>query len=179
MKAEVININKKNPDFQVFRWLLVALTDHPEEKRYHVIHLYVEDGVVVCTNGNRIHRYDSKNFEYQNGYYEVVLNSSSRIFLVRNENVDKEYPPMNDIFKPVDVEPFTVYADYDFEYSNVFAHILRRFGKNHLHYNYLRDLLMFGFHFDCYVGKERSPIIFIKEKLSAAIMPMAEPKIYK
>jgi len=175
--VEIIDIKKKHPDFQVFRWLISALSKCSGEKRYHVIHLYIENNFLICTDGKRIHTFKSKDGGYVNGYYSVILDSPDHIFLKRNENIDRDYPPIEKILTPADVEPFLVWADYDFECSNVFAYILRKFENNHLHYGFLWDLLRFGFYFDCYVGKERDPVVFVKNGLKAAIMPMAPPKI--
>ncbi len=169
MKTEIIDLPKEHPDHQGIYWAAACMFAG-DDKRDHIRHIYVDKNSFTVTDGNRIHHYQSQN-EYENGFYEVIVKNRNRIFLKSN-GTEKKYPKYESILKPDKVEPFYVSMlkkNCYFAYSQIIRHL----ENDILNYKFLNDLLKFNDTFDCYVGGDQRPVVFISgESKKAALMTM-------
>ena len=167
----------KNGDYLTFgkvSFCAKALTKCKDEKRAHLKHLYVKDGEMAGTDGNRLHQ--AFDVDVPDGWYRVIKHNKSTVF-IDPVQMDEyaNYPDVNQVFdqKGRYKEFYVDFADYTIDPA--YAKIIRAMDKHLiLKHDYVSDLE--GHEFDCLVFRSDSnrswaPVIFQNGDKRAAIMP--------
>lgn len=180
----LIEIEKSDPRFHEIRFCAAALSKNKHDKRGHVKNIKVSDGIMVATNGKRLHVCESPALE--DGFYLVAKNTKSLIWLDKNDE-DIKYPEFSE-FEDIDVrdnngEDWEKLDPGDMDVVHGFVStIIRNLPNNAgVNYNYIEDALQDDT-FTPYVYKKDStvvagrddsqPIILNAGNKTAYIMPL-------
>lgn len=94
METWLIEKNKNNSDFDGFKWCIAAKSE--DEKRKNICCVYVDCGVMIATDGWRIHLFAAEYENTHDGLWEVVHNKGNNIMLKRADG--EVYPDYERIF---------------------------------------------------------------------------------
>jgi len=170
METIIINKTKENKqDFEDLRWCLLA--NNPKSINEKVRGILIKDGLVVATDGFRLHLI-LNNLNIKNGYYEVNSNKVNQIVLSKNNSPHHnflDYPTYLE-WKP-EIEVPCREDNHLF-----FREIYHNFFNEEITWNseYIRDAWMPGS--NILISKDPSPFtplyIYDNDKRGAVIMPL-------
>lgn len=101
MKTMMLIRKKENPvDFDRLYWL-TSIKKCKSDMRAHIMYIYSDNGVLVNTDGSRIHSVVPEFFDLDDGFYEVVKRNKSEIALTLAMTAEDgpEYPAWETIFE--------------------------------------------------------------------------------
>jgi len=167
METIIINKTKENKqDFEDLRWCLLA--NNPKSINEKVRGILIKDGLVVATDGFRLHLI-LNNLNIKNGYYEVNSNKVNQIVISKNDSPHYDFLSICPEWKPRNYIPCYV------NNSLFFREIYHNFFYPEIVWdtNYVRDAWMDNSIIS--VSKESSPYtplcIYDNDRRGAIIMP--------
>ena len=172
----MIKLNKSDEDFN--KVLFVTSTELKKDNRDHIKYIKVENDVFVSTDGSRLHECITT-LSAENGYYEIIKKTKSKIILDKVKNLDEVYfPDYKDLFN-TNIEPvqFTIDNNKSVEYnaSKLFADIVRLMGASAINFKFIMNILEIknGLNYiDIFVDGPDKAIILKGFKCQACIMPL-------
>lgn len=172
--------------FDSMQWVLNARS---KDTTRAIQYLYCDDGWLVCTDGHRMHVYVPyfeelpMHLQMENGMYDVVSMTKSKIILTRIEDPNIEFPDYYRImqYKPVNgIQPFhsdLPYRSKPYDRSLVLSRFYRHvYQIAHFNCEYLAQALWY----DDEIRMERtgrndmSALIMAGRDKIAVIMPIKE-----
>jgi len=160
-------------DMDGIKFCLRALSKKKDERRNHVIRLYVKGGVMTGTDGSRLHKYEPET-EMPDGFYRPLVNSKTETILYHEKDNDAEYPDYDSLLKPPkDCAAKTLYFGPDSIFAG-YATALRAFTEYTLRFDHLKDLG--DDFFDLFITRDadgdEAGALFVNGKKTALIMGM-------
>lgn len=168
------NDNIMQGELDGFHYVLKARVKAKEQHREALKGVYIDDGLVICTDGHRLHMYLT-DLEIENGLYEVITQKVNQIILKKVEN-DMQYvfPDYNNVIPTphwnttisCNGSHHTLFHVVYKEYANE----VRSFNTDYLHDAYMNDSEV-SLSYD--TDKTWSPLVIYDNKRRAAlVMPM-------
>lgn len=155
----IYELEKKHAPFdtQGVHWVCLAIKRPGMSKdyRFHTNHVKVEKGVVMATNGERMHRYWLKSRRIPDGYYKITMSSRTKVVL-RHVPHNGTYPPTDEMFKISEGPCMTKVVGFKLKrdrtsVSKMYTEIVREMTDNMtLNYKYLDDALCEDDFFDAH-----------------------------
>ena len=171
--------DKKDPMTSNLYWLTAALTKKKADLRGHINHVYVKDGTITATDGNRLHHLKYTNGrDYDNGFYKVIKRTKSSIILSYNEESAKlNYPNIEALIEKPEGHEIIAQRKEDFKTGKihsfyVYTEIIRALFENTIDYEYLNDALADDNEYTVTIKDDTSPIHFEREDRIALLMPL-------
>jgi hypothetical protein len=172
-QAKVIDILKiRQVTFKGFKFALQARAN--ENSRFAMSLVLVNPDSIVCTDGRRLHIFKMEN-DYEQGLYEVVLNSGSRILLLKSDT-DTKFPDYKSI-TPSHKDYFKSFCCHEPEQSTAF--VCACLGKKDIIANqkYVLPIMNIEETFDVFFKDCEHSIHFVSEKYEAVIMPLSKQEM--
>jgi len=91
--------------FDGIKFVITALNPKDQYKKAYVTKIYATDSQIMATDGKRLHVIDNDAFNepfLEPGYWEVIKNTKSEIFLIKSDD-DSKYPNIEKVI-PTDYE---------------------------------------------------------------------------
>ena len=163
-------------DMDGVQFCLKALTKHKDERRMHCIRLYVKSGVMVGTDGSRLHKYEPET-EMPDGFYRPLIKLKSEVVIYHEKDNKAEYPDFDDLLKiPEGVEPIKNLGFGEHHVFACYAKAVRALSEDAaLRFDYVKDLG--DEFFDLFVIPDEKTgmsqgCLFVNGKKTALIMGM-------
>ncbi|GAG03800.1 unnamed protein product, partial [marine sediment metagenome] len=117
-----IQLGKHDPLTKDVYWLTNIKTPK-DERRPHIVNVYVKNGDMFRTDGHRLHRLKTNRTDFKDGFYQVLKRTKADMIMAYIGN-DYSYPDCNDLLKkPSGVE--LILRQKENDSSKAFTEIIR------------------------------------------------------
>ncbi len=162
---------KTTPEFETLRWLANAVSNDPLQPGWQCLN--VRKGLIVATDGPRLHQYNGHITGLFPGTHRVHKRLQKEIQLELVE-LDSPYPDTDsawpDTGELTEVPLVTSYWKTDADLS--FARVIRAMTTDvALDHRLFTDAIR-GAEFTAYVGEGISPIVLLNGERQAIVMPI-------
>jgi hypothetical protein len=160
-----------HPDLDGIQFCLRALTKNKSERRMHVIRLYVKEGVMVGTDGNRLHTYKLET-DMPDGFYRPLINTKANVIIYHEKDNTNSYPEYQDLIKIPDGKPDKMNMCFgEHHMFACYALAIRELSDEAtLRFDYFKDLG--DDYFDFYAIRDGQCALLANAKKTALIMSM-------
>ncbi len=141
---------------------------NPKDKREALKRVFIDDGLVICTDGGRLHIF-ATNLEIESGCYKVISQKASQIVLQKDDCAFPDYK------KVIPVPKWQSTIACNGSHHSLFHEVYKNFADDILSFNtdYLHDAYMENSSVSLYKeNRTWSPLVmYDNDSRAAIIMP--------